>query len=105
MAQPFDPSTGAPRPVAARRWYCAEHRAGRDSEMEPWSTRIVLGPSGFVDLEAQELDRAADAREAGRREVAHTQRREQRAAELPAAEIEAAAEALAWVGDNLRMPA
>jgi hypothetical protein len=94
-AQPIDPSTGGPRPVAAKRWYCAAHRAGRGSDMEPWSKRIVFGPSGLVDLAAQEVERAQERAEAERRAHTRAQRRAARALELPALEAEAVAMAAA----------
>jgi hypothetical protein len=104
-AYPTNVATGAPEKSRARRWRCSEHAAGHEEDMLPWASSIVMGPAGLRDLDAEESERVLAHREAERRAVAHTQRLAARAAELPAAEIEAAAEAEHWIGDNLRMPA
>jgi hypothetical protein len=104
-AYPVDPATGAPQKHRARRWRCSEHVAGHEEDMLPWTSSIVMGPAGLRDLDAEEAERVAGHREAERHAITHTQRAAARAAELPTAEIEAAAEADAWVGANLRWTA
>jgi hypothetical protein len=63
--------------------------------------RLVPGPAGWVDIDAQELEREQAQAEAERRRRAHEARRAARAAELPELELEEAAELAAWRGANL----
>ena len=77
--------------VSAKRWWCEEHRAGREDDLEPYRSRLVLGPRGIIDLDAEAAERerqrvAAESRR-HQREAREAQRRED-AARL--AEFEAA---------------
>jgi hypothetical protein len=100
-----DPVTGAHAPHAAKRWWCSEHVAGHEADMEPWQSRIVIGPGGaFIDLDEQERDAAIQAREAERRAAEQEQRRAARIAEWPALQAEDAAQARALLGDNFKAP-
>ena len=100
--QPLDPSTGAPLRTRARRWHCSAHEhLAAPGDLDDWTSRIVLGPSGYVDLDALEAERLQERREAEARAIARTQRLAARAAEVPAAEAEALAEDRAWRGANL----
>jgi hypothetical protein len=75
-----DPVTGAHAPHAAKRWWCSEHEhLAAPGDLDPWQSRIVIGPGGaFVDLDEQERDAAIQAREAERRAAEQEQRRAQR---------------------------
>jgi hypothetical protein len=100
-----DPVTGAHAPHAAKRWWCDVHVAGHEADMEPWQSRIVIGPGGaFIDLDEQERDAAIQAREAERRAAEQEQRRAQRIAEWPALQAEDAAQAEALRGHNFKTP-
>lgn len=65
--------------VDVRRWYCPEHRAGREEEMKPYDgPRYGYGPSGaVVDLDELEVERA----KAAEQERHHAAEREAAAAE------------------------
>jgi hypothetical protein len=100
-----DPVTGAHAPHAAKRWWCDMHVAGHEDDMEPWQSRIVIGPGGaFIDLDEQERDAAIQAREAERRAAELEARRAARIAEWPALQAEDAAQAEALLGDNFKTP-
>jgi hypothetical protein len=100
-----DPVTGAHAPHAAKRWWCDVHVAGHEADMEPWQSRIVIGPGGaFIDLDEQERDAAIQAREAKRRAAELEQRRAARIKEWPALQAEDAAQARALLGDNFKPP-
>ena len=89
-----DPVTGAHAPHAAKRWWCDVHVAGHEDDMEPWQSRIVIGPGGaFIDLDEQERDAAIQAREAERRAAEREQRRAQRIKEWSAMQGERVAQA------------
>jgi hypothetical protein len=87
---------GATVPVNARRWWCEQHRAGHEDDMEPWTgARIALGPSGFALIDVDEVEResANEARAAKRRADQLEQRRAQRIQEWSAMQGERAAQA------------
>jgi hypothetical protein len=63
--------------------------------------RFEIGPTGWVDPDARELERAQAHAEAIRRALELARRREARLAELPALEAEETAEARYWVGANM----
>jgi hypothetical protein len=51
-AQAINPATGAPEPVAAKRWWCPEHRAGHEDDMRPWTHTYRYSETGLlVDVE------------------------------------------------------
>ena len=57
--QPVDEMTGAPQPVAVRRWHCAAH-AGQAApgDMEPMGSGIRMSPSGaFVEYNPGEIEK------------------------------------------------
>jgi hypothetical protein len=98
LAQAFDSATGAPAPVAAKRWWCEAHRAGQEDDMEPWSRSYRYSPeTGLLvddddDAEAErerlrsehELERQRQRREqsqAERRVIAAERREYERARE------------------------
>jgi hypothetical protein len=104
-AFPIDAATGAPVRHRARRWHCAAHaHLAAPGDLDDWTSSIVIGPAGLVDLEAQEAERVLEHLEDERRAAARAQRLAARAAELPAVEAEARAEALAWQSANLLPP-
>jgi hypothetical protein len=99
-AFPVDPSTGAPQRSRARRWRCSEHAAGHEDDMRPWTSPITIGPSGLRDLDAEEVEAAAQAREAERHRLQRDQRRAAAAA-LPELDRQEGAEAAHWRSANL----
>jgi hypothetical protein len=101
-----DPVTGAHAPHAAKRWWCSEHEhLAAPGDLDPWQSRIVIGPGGaFIDLDEQERDAALQAREAERRAAELQARRAARIAEWPALQAEDAAQARALLGDNFKAP-
>jgi hypothetical protein len=100
-----DPVTGAHAPHAAKRWWCDMHVIGHETDMQPWQSRIVIGPGGaFIDLDEQERDAAIQAREAERRTLELEQRRSARIKEWPALQEADAAQAQALMGDNFKAP-
>jgi hypothetical protein len=94
-AQAVNPVTGAPEPVAAKVWWCPEHRAGHEADMEPWSRSYRYSEIGLLvddddDAVAErerrrsedELERMRARREqsqAERREIAAERREYERA--------------------------
>jgi hypothetical protein len=102
---PVDPVTGAHAPHPAKRWWCDMHRAGHEADMEPWQSRIVIGPGGaLIDLDEQEREAAIQAREAERRAAEREARRAARVKEWPALQEADAAQAQALLGDNFKAP-
>ena len=100
---PIDPVTGAHAPHAARRWWCSEHMAGHEDDMQPWTMRIGYGPSGaIVFLDEVERDIATAEREAEARAAFLAERRAARIAEWPQVEAQDAAQAEALKGDNFK---
>jgi hypothetical protein len=93
---PVDPATGQHMPTDAKRWYCEEHRAGHEAEMEPWSMGLRYSPSGALEFsgdaetEARRLETEAKSR-AVVREVREAERREEAEA-LAGLEAEALAQ-------------
>jgi hypothetical protein len=98
-----DPLTGNPTPHPAKRWWCHEHAVGREEDLLPWTSPVVLGPAGLRDLAAEEAEALAQRWEAERHRLQHEQRRAAAAAALPELEHAAAAEALAWKSANLHI--
>lgn len=72
-------ATGAPLPVAARRWWCGEHEhlAG-EHDLEPWTPRIRYSASGAIEFAGDvEAEAARDAeRERSRRAELDSRRAE-----------------------------
>jgi hypothetical protein len=100
---PVDPVTGAHAPHAAKRWWCSEHVAGHEDDMQPWTMRIGYGPSGaIVFLDEVERDAEIAEREAERRAAFLAERRAARIAEWPQVEAQDAAQAEALKGDNFK---
>jgi hypothetical protein len=102
-AFPVDPATGAPQRSRAKRWRCSVHAAGHEDDLRPWTSPIVIGPSGLRDLDAEEAEALAQRWEADRHKLQHEQRRAAAAAALPGIEAEARAEDLAWRSANLHV--
>jgi hypothetical protein len=104
-AFPIDPVTSAHAPHVARRWWCDEHVAGHEDDMEAWTMRIGYGPSGaIVFLDELERDAEIAEREAERRAAWLEERRAQRIKEWPALQEADAAQAQALMGDNFKAP-
>jgi hypothetical protein len=102
---PIDPVTGAHAPHNAECWWCDEHLAGHEADMEPWRPRIAYGPSGtIVFLDEVERDIEIAKREAERRAAELEARRAARIAEWPAVQAADAAQARALLGDNFTTP-
>jgi hypothetical protein len=101
-----NPATNEPMPVAARKWWCPEHEAGHEDDMQPWTARIAFGPSGaIVFLDEQEREAEVAEREAKRRAAELEQRHAQRLAQWPALEAERQADTRMWTGANLKTAA
>jgi hypothetical protein len=104
-AFPVRPGSGAVMPHPAKRWWCPEHVAGHEADMEPWTARIEFAPGGGLQFPDEvERDIAIAEREAERRAAFLEERRAARIAEWPAVEAEDAAQARALLGDNFKTP-
>jgi hypothetical protein len=104
-AFPVRPGSGAVMPHPAKRWWCEEHRAGHEADLEPWTPRTAFGPSGaIVFLDEVERDIEIAEREAERRAAELEARRAARIAEWPALQAKDAAQTLALTGDNFKIP-
>jgi hypothetical protein len=85
--------SGSVAMVPVRRWWCDEHRAGHEADLEPYRPRLALSSSGLSHVDLDELEAEA---ERGRIE-AESRRRQHEAREAEAradaeryAELEAA---------------
>jgi hypothetical protein len=87
--------------VASKASYEAQSRAMFVAAADDVELQLVPGPTGWVDVGALQEERARAHAEAQRRARELELRRAARAAELPALEAEAAAEARSWRGANL----
>jgi hypothetical protein len=66
--------------------------------------QLVPGPTGWIDIDAVQAERAMADAEAQRRALEYARRRAARAALLPELELEDAADALAWRSANVNLP-
>jgi hypothetical protein len=91
---PANPASGATMPHPAKRWWCSEHVAGHEADMEPWTLRVSFAAGGGLQFQ-DEVERDAEiaAVEAKRRADELEQRRAQRLAQLPEFEAERVARA------------
>jgi hypothetical protein len=84
-AQAVNAATGSPEPVAARRWWCADHRCGHEADLEPWTPGLRYSETGALidaddDAEAERERERSDReqeRMRQRREQSQAERREQ----------------------------
>ncbi len=90
--------------LAAKASHEAQSRAMFVAAADDVELQLVPGPSGWIDPDAQALEAAQARAEAERRAAELAQRRAAREAQLPALEIEDAAEREAWIGANVMRP-
>lgn len=73
-----DEQVGGILHVNVRRWFCAQHSAGHEDDMQPWTgPRFALGPGGvgIVNLDEQEAEAERERiREDGRRNLRESER-------------------------------
>lgn len=79
LNRPMNPD-GSDAMSDARRWFCAEHRdQAAPADLEPTGPRLAYGPSGIVDVAAQEVEaereRHAEESRRRQREAAQDERR------------------------------